>query len=240
MEALRRNPSSSSWLLHTVLTPVLGATLAMSNNMSALSNKSRVSGGMAGGSRFDSFSAMVVPHASYLHFLPGLARDVTDTTAAVAANNVTPVVAVAVNNALETSSEQINAAVAFYEPMFNNALSALVSTIDNSSDLFTFNNSTDLNARVPGADGFKWLFLLLAIFVFFGVFGNVLVCVAVCTERRLQNATNFFLLSLAVADLLVSLLVMPIAIVNEFYGKCYCYPAPARGNDKLQASERKT
>ncbi|XP_053202611.1 5-hydroxytryptamine receptor 2A-like isoform X2 [Panonychus citri] len=40
----------------------------------------------------------------------------------------------------------------------------------------------------------------------------------ICLERRLQNATNFFLLSLAIADLLVSILVMPMSIVNEVYG----------------------
>lgn len=67
----------------------------------------------------------------------------------------------------------------------------------------------------------RWPFLFLAILVVVGVFGNVLVCLAIWCERRLQNATNYFLLSLAIADLLVSLLVMPISIVNEIYGKFY-------------------
>ena len=66
---------------------------------------------------------------------------------------------------------------------------------------------------------YHWLFLSLISLVVIGVLGNILVILAICLERRLQNATNFFLLSLAVADLLVSLLVMPIAILNEFYGK---------------------
>lgn len=65
----------------------------------------------------------------------------------------------------------------------------------------------------------NWPFLLLGILVVVGVLGNVLVCMAICLERRLQNATNYFLLSLAVADLLVSILVMPIAILDVFYGK---------------------
>ncbi|KAI1287256.1 D(2) dopamine receptor [Halotydeus destructor] len=65
---------------------------------------------------------------------------------------------------------------------------------------------------------YHWLFLCLIVLVFIGVLGNVLVCLAICLERRLQNATNYFLLSLSVADLLVSVLVMPIAILNEFYG----------------------
>ena len=67
-----------------------------------------------------------------------------------------------------------------------------------------------------------WVILLVLI-VLVGVFGNVLVCLAICLERRLQNATNYFLLSLAVADLFVSILVMPMAILQELYGESLFY-----------------
>lgn len=69
--------------------------------------------------------------------------------------------------------------------------------------------------------GLNWPFLLLSVVVLVGVVGNILVCLAICLERRLQNATNFFLLSLAVADLFVSILVMPMAILQGLYGKCF-------------------
>jgi len=49
--------------------------------------------------------------------------------------------------------------------------------------------------------------------------GNVLVCVAVKVERKLHNVTNYFLVSLAFADLLVSLVVMPCSIVQELNGR---------------------
>lgn len=65
----------------------------------------------------------------------------------------------------------------------------------------------------------NWFMLILSILVIVGVLGNSLVCLAICYERRLQNATNYFLLSLAIADLLVSIIVMPISILYEFYGK---------------------
>ena len=45
------------------------------------------------------------------------------------------------------------------------------------------------------------------------------VCLAVCWEKRLQNMTNYFLMSLAIADLLVSILVMPLGMVVELYGE---------------------
>ena len=44
------------------------------------------------------------------------------------------------------------------------------------------------------------------------VSGNVLVIMSVVRERTLQNMTNFFIVSLASADLLVAGLVMPFTI----------------------------
>ena len=48
-----------------------------------------------------------------------------------------------------------------------------------------------------------------------GFIGNSLVCIAIYTDRRLHNVTNYFLFSLAIADLLVCALVMPISIIAE-------------------------
>ncbi|XP_057381493.1 5-hydroxytryptamine receptor 1-like [Daphnia carinata] len=50
------------------------------------------------------------------------------------------------------------------------------------------------------------------------VVGNVLVCIAVCLVRRLRRPCNYLLVSLAVSDLCVALLVMPMALVYEVLG----------------------
>ncbi|XP_034154041.1 D(3) dopamine receptor [Pangasianodon hypophthalmus] len=60
--------------------------------------------------------------------------------------------------------------------------------------------------------------LILAI-----VFGNVLVCLAVVREKSLQTTTNYLVVSLAVADLLVASLVMPWAVYLEVVGGSWLF-----------------
>jgi len=57
--------------------------------------------------------------------------------------------------------------------------------------------------------------LLLLVFPVTTAFGNALVCVSVWTERSLQTVTNYFIVSLAIADLMVAVLVMPLAVYVE-------------------------
>lgn len=65
----------------------------------------------------------------------------------------------------------------------------------------------------------EWGMMGLTLIIACTTVGNLLVCLAVCWERRLQNMTNYFLMSLAIADLLVSLLVMPLGMIVEIFGK---------------------
>ncbi|KFP89964.1 D(3) dopamine receptor [Apaloderma vittatum] len=60
--------------------------------------------------------------------------------------------------------------------------------------------------------------LILAI-----IFGNVLVCLAVLRERTLQTTTNYLVVSLAVADLLVATLVMPWGVYLEVTGGVWTF-----------------
>lgn len=54
--------------------------------------------------------------------------------------------------------------------------------------------------------------LLLLLFPVFTIFGNILVLMSVYKERSLQTVTNYLIMSLAVADLLLAALVMPFAV----------------------------
>ncbi|KAF4082842.1 hypothetical protein AMELA_G00133190 [Ameiurus melas] len=45
--------------------------------------------------------------------------------------------------------------------------------------------------------------------------GNVLVCLSVYREKALKTTTNYFIVSLAVADLLLAVLVLPLFVYAE-------------------------
>ncbi|XP_011303450.1 5-hydroxytryptamine receptor 1 [Fopius arisanus] len=60
--------------------------------------------------------------------------------------------------------------------------------------------------------------LILGSIVIGTVIGNILVCVAVCLVRKLRRPCNYLLVSLAVSDLCVALLVMPMALLYEILG----------------------
>lgn len=79
---------------------------------------------------------------------------------------------------------------------------------------------------------YDWSFLFAVIFILAGGLGNILVCMSIAWERRLQNVTNYFLLSLAVADLLVSLFVMPLGAMQGFLGEFHqlFYSHSAKGH----------
>lgn len=60
--------------------------------------------------------------------------------------------------------------------------------------------------------------LILSLLILLTVGGNVLVCLAVCASRRLRCLTNCFIVSLAVTDLLLGLIVLPFSALLQLNG----------------------
>ncbi|XP_073095872.1 D(2) dopamine receptor isoform X2 [Manis javanica] len=88
-------------------------------------------------------------------------------------------------------------------------------------DLESQNWSQPFNGsgREPDRPPYNYFAMSLALLIFVIIFGNVLVCMAVSREKALQTTTNYLIVSLAVADLLVATLVMPWVVYLEVVGE---------------------
>lgn len=91
----------------------------------------------------------------------------------------------------------------------------------NDTDLLEVPWDTDDVGRVQHREPIEpnYWGLLALILVFGTATGNILVCLAIVWERRLQNVTNYFLMSLAITDLMVAILVMPLGILTLVKGE---------------------
>lgn len=102
------------------------------------------------------------------------------------------------------------------------ATSIFYSAIENRTivvgDVGSVEDSTD--------DPWDWAELLLAsvlcVLIVITVIGNTLVILSVMTTRRLRTVTNCFVMSLAVADWLVGIFVMPPAVAVHLIGEYFC------------------
>lgn len=80
------------------------------------------------------------------------------------------------------------------------------------STIFGFKSQyTPLEAIITG-------FILLMVIII-TIVGNVLVCLAVFLVKKLRRPCNYLLVSLAVSDLCVAILVMPMALLYEILGR---------------------
>ncbi|XP_061628646.1 D(4) dopamine receptor-like isoform X2 [Phyllopteryx taeniolatus] len=69
----------------------------------------------------------------------------------------------------------------------------------------------------PAAQGHNVAALVLGVLLIVVIVGgNALVCVSVLTEKALKTTTNYFIVSLAVSDLLLAVLVLPLFVYSEF------------------------
>ncbi|XP_010000391.1 PREDICTED: alpha-2Db adrenergic receptor-like [Chaetura pelagica] len=89
-------------------------------------------------------------------------------------------------------------------------------SLPNASSNSSSTSSTPHSPVVTGLILLAALAVLLATLV-----GNTLVVVAISTSRALQAPQNLFLVSLASADILVAVLVLPFSLANEVMGYWY-------------------
>lgn len=94
---------------------------------------------------------------------------------------------------------------------------------NNRTKIFYYNNndttSTTIYLSSSNSTLNNYWALLALLLVVCTAAGNILVCLAITWERRLQNVTNYFLMSLAITDLMVAMLVMPLGILTLVKGE---------------------
>ena len=101
------------------------------------------------------------------------------------------------------------------DPSSINVTGASVNTVDQCVNASVVSDVSEKD----GTNINNWWALLALALVLGTATGNILVCLAITWERRLQNVTNYFLMSLAITDLMVAVLVMPLGILTLVRGK---------------------
>ncbi|XP_050416576.1 dopamine D2-like receptor [Patella vulgata] len=87
-----------------------------------------------------------------------------------------------------------------------------------NDSLCFFNMSYGNETMNDGPPEYRFWAIMLIVIPIFTVFGNILVVMSVYRERSLRTVTNYFICSLAVADIFVAVLVMPFAVYMEVTG----------------------
>src|SRR5690349_13005067 len=82
-------------------------------------------------------------------------------------------------------------------------------------NLETSARTEDSNTGIHGTLYICFTLFTLSMIILATVIGNVMVVIAVVIEKNLRNVSNYLTASLAIADLMVALLVMPLAAVNQ-------------------------
>ncbi|XP_009994062.1 PREDICTED: 5-hydroxytryptamine receptor 6 [Chaetura pelagica] len=67
--------------------------------------------------------------------------------------------------------------------------------------------------------GSSWVAAFLCFIILLTTAGNFLLILLIVSQRSLRNTSNYFLVSLFMSDLMVGLVVMPPAMLNQLYGR---------------------
>ncbi|CAG4973408.1 unnamed protein product [Colias eurytheme] len=112
--------------------------------------------------------------------------------------------------------------------------SYLIPSYLSSEEFFALQNGSDLNSTINDTisqfvlkgwypSGYSPAHIIIAsvvvtVLMIMVVVGNMLVIIAIVTEKALKNIQNWFIASLAVSDFFLGLVIMPFSLANELMG----------------------
>ncbi|XP_033102963.1 D(2) dopamine receptor-like [Anneissia japonica] len=116
----------------------------------------------------------------------------------------------------------LNVSTIFYENI-NNTMTWNDNNLEYSVDNCTYGLISFEPTNITSQNGFQkrytsFAYVVLSLLIIWTFFGNTLVLMAVSRERGLKSMSNYVIASLALADLLLSVLVMPIGLINLVTG----------------------
>ena len=86
----------------------------------------------------------------------------------------------------------------------------------------TVNSTASLKCEIPTQGDYIWQTAFLVLIMVVTLFGNFLVCLIVYLHHRLRTITNYFVVSLAVSDLLVAAFSLPFRIHQTLHNGTWC------------------
>ncbi|KAI5641049.1 7 transmembrane receptor (rhodopsin family) domain-containing protein [Phthorimaea operculella] len=109
-----------------------------------------------------------------------------------------------------------------FVPTLLSAEEFLALQVSNATDNYTF-NETLLVLKNSYPSGYSPAHIIIAsvvvtVLMIMVVVGNMLVIIAIVTEKALKNIQNWFIASLAVSDFFLGLVIMPFSLANELMG----------------------
>lgn len=126
---------------------------------------------------------------------------------------------------VESLFKQFFSTITIFTFLIHTTSSSTLPTTPSKNNHSTNNNTLTSQTSSNYSDFAYPLGLLIFIIIICGliicvtILGNVLVCTAVAIVKKLRTPSNLLIVSLAVSDLLVASLVMPLALVYEVKGR---------------------
>ncbi|KAK3089388.1 hypothetical protein FSP39_003227 [Pinctada imbricata] len=90
------------------------------------------------------------------------------------------------------------------------------STLENNGSLYSNTMNVGVPYEIPRA--VKWsLLILYVVIIIVALGGNLVVCWTVFTKQRLRTVTNFFIVSLSVSDIIMTILCIPLTLLSNMF-----------------------